>query len=90
MTIKELERFRCGNELKVRMDLLRSEIEFLEYNFNRDSYPRTETGWKLSATINNRHKTVDLTSDEFWKCMEAVLNAKRDQLSKLRDEFAKL
>ena len=90
MTIKELERFNRGNELKEKIDSLRSEIENIEYNFNRDSYPRTETGWKLSATINDHLKTINLTSDEFWKCVEVVLNIKRDQLSELRDEFAKL
>ena len=90
MTIKELERFNRGNELKEKIDSLRFEIENIVNYFNRDSYPRTETGWKLSATINDYLKTINLTSDEFWKCMEIVLNTKRDQLSELRDEFAKL
>ena len=90
MTIKELERFKRGNELKEKIDLLKSEIKDIEYNFNRDSYPRTETGWKLSATINDHLRTIFLTSDEFWECLEVVLNIKRDQLSKLKDEFFKL
>lgn len=88
--IKELERFNRGNELKERIDSLRFEISRIVNNFNRDSYPRTEVDWKLSATIDDQLRTINLTSDEFWKCMKVVLNIKRDQLSKLRDEFAKL
>ena len=90
MTIKGLERFNRGNELRKKIDSLRSEIKNIEYNFNKDSYPRTETSWKLSATINDYPRTINLTSDEFWECVDVVLNIKRDQLSKLRDEFAEL
>jgi len=90
MTIKELERFNRGNELKKKIDLLRSEIKDIEYNFNKDLYPRSETNWKLSATINNNLRTIYLNSDEYWKCIKVVLNIKRDRLNKLIDEFAKL
>ena len=76
--------------VKEKIDSLRFEIENIVNYVNRDSYPRSETGWKLSATINDHPRTINLTSDEFWKCMEVVLDIKRDQLSKLRDEFAKL
>ena len=89
MTIKELERLNRGNELKEKIDSLKFEISRIN-NFNRDSYSRTETDWKLSATIDDHLRTINLTSDEFLKCVEVVLNIKQDQLSKLRDEFAKL
>lgn len=90
MTKEELMRFNRGNELSEQIETLKKQIDDIEYRFDRSYHPRTESGWRLSAIINNSIKAVNLSSEEFWKCIETIIDVKRNKLEQLQQEFDKL
>ena len=90
MTQEELMRFNRGNELSEHIETIKGQIDNIEYMFDRSYYPRTESGWRLSAIINNSIKGVNLSSEEFWKCVETIIDAKHKKLEQLQQEFDKL
>ena len=90
MTQEELTRFKRGNALSEQIETIKGEIDNIEYMFDRCYYPRTESGWKLSAIINDSIEDVNLSSEEFWECVETVIQAKHKKLEQLQQEFDKL
>jgi len=90
MTKEELMRFNRGNELSEQIETIKGQIDTLEYRFDKNYYPRTESGWKLSAIINDSIKDVNLSSEEFWECVETIIDMKRNKLKQLQQEFDKL
>lgn len=91
MTQEELNRFNRGNELSDDIQKLELKIQSLvDFSLLKEKYPRIERGWELSATVNDNLVKIILESEEFWKCIEVVLNSKRDQLSELKKKFAEL
>ena len=90
MTQEELIRFNRGNELFKQIESIKQQIDNIEYQFDSSYYPRTEFDWKLSAIINDSFKDINLSSEEFWKCVETIINAKHKKLKQLQTEFDKL
>lgn len=90
MTQEELIRFNRGNELFEQIETIKRQIDNLEYLFDRNYHPRTESGWKLSAIINDSIKDVNLSSEEFWECVKTIIDMKHKKLEQLQQEFDKL
>lgn len=90
MTDAEFKRYERAVELREKIERLQREIESLENNFDKEVYPRSETDWKLCITINDAPKTVSLTSDLFWECMELIEHRKQEELFKLQEQFSQL
>ena len=90
MTQEELVRFKCGNVLYEQIETIKGQIDNVESMFDMCYYPRTESGWKLSAIINDSIKDINLNSEEFWECVETVINMKHKKLEQLQQEFDKL
>lgn len=90
MTQEELTRFNRGNELFGQIERIKSQIDDIEYLSERHYYPRTETGWKMSVIVNDSFKDILLSSEEFWLCVENVINFKKKKLEQLQQEFDKL
>ena len=90
MTQEDLMRFNRSNELFEQIETIKRQINNIEYLFDRSYYPRTESIWKLSAMINDSFKDVNLSSEEFWKCVETVIDVKHKKLEQLEQEFDKL
>lgn len=90
MTQKELMRLNRGNELFGQIERIKSQIDDIEYLSERHYYPRTETGWKLSVVVNNSFEDINLSSEEFWSCIDNVINFKKKKLEQLQQEFDKL
>ena len=90
MTQEELMRFKRGSALSEQIETIKGQIDNVEYMFDSSYYPRTESGWKLSAIINDSIKDVNLSSEEFWECVETVIQAKHKKLEQLQQEFDKL
>jgi peptide methionine sulfoxide reductase MsrA len=83
-------RFNRGNELSEQIETIKRQIDNVEYLFDRSYYPRTESSWKLSAIINDSYEDVNLSSEEFWECVETIIDAKHKKLEQLQQEFYKL
>ena len=90
MTQEELMRFKRGNALSEQIEAIKGQIDTLEYRFDKNYYPRTESGWRLSAIINNSIRGVNLSSEEFWECVETIIDAKHKKLEQLQQEFDNL
>ena len=90
MTQEELLRLTHGKELYGQIERIKSQIDDIEYLFERHYYPRTETGWKLSAIVNDSFEDINLSSEEFWSCIENIIDFKRKKLEQLQQEFNEL
>lgn len=90
MTQEELIRFNRGQELFGQIERIKSQIDNIEYIFDRHYYPRTESGWTLSVVINDSLEGLNLNSVEFWSCIENVIDLKKKKLEELQQEFDKL
>lgn len=90
MTQEELLRFTRGKELSEQIRRIKSQIENLKYLSERHYHPWTETGWKLSAIVNDSFEDINLSSEEFWSCIENVIDFKRKKLEQLQQEFNEL
>ena len=90
MTQEELLRLTRGKELLEQIERIKSQIDDIEYLYERQYYPRTETGWKLSVIVNDSFKDINLSSEEFWSCIKNVIDFKRKKLEQLQQEFNEL
>ena len=90
MTDKEFERYQTAVQLKEKIDTLEREIENIDDNFRNLGYPRTESNWGLSITLNDSSKFIRLTSELFWECVDLVKTRKIEELKKYQDQFNKL
>lgn len=90
MTQEELLRFTRGKELFEQIERIKSQINDIKYLSERHYYPGTETGWKLSAIVNDSFEDINLSSEEFWSCIENVIDFKRKKLEQLQQEFNEL
>ena len=90
MTQEELMRFNHGNELYEQIETIKGQIDNIEYLFDSNYYPRTEYNWKLSVIINDSFKDINLSPEEFWKCVETITDMKHKKLEQLQQEFEKL
>ena len=90
MTQEELLRFTRGKELLEQIERIKSQIDDIEYLSERPYCPRTETGWKLSFIVNDSFEDINLSSEEFWSCIENVIDFKRKKLEQLQQEFNEL
>ena len=90
MNEEELKRFNRGNTLFEQIESVKGQIDNIESLFDRNYHPRTESNWKLSAVINDSFEDVNLSSEEFWKCVETIIDAKHKKLEQLQREFDKL
>lgn len=88
MTQEELTRFNHGNELSKQIESIKNQIDNIEYLI--ECYPRTESGWRLSAIINSSIKDIKLNSEEFWKCIETIIDIKHKSIEQLQQEFDEL
>ena len=90
MTQEEFERYQQAAQLKEKIDKLELDLEYLSERFAEYGYPRTESGWQLSFNLNDNYKVISLDSDMFWKCVDVVIQLKREELDKYKKQFAEL
>lgn len=90
MTQEELMRFNRSNELSEQIKTIKRQIDIIEYRFDRSYCPRTESCGRLLAIINNSIKDINLSSEEFWECVETIIDVKHKKLEQLQQEFDKL
>ena len=90
MTQEELIRFNRGQELFGQIERIKSQIDNIEFISERHYYPRTETGWKMSVIVNDSFEEINLNSEEFWSCIDNVIDCKKKRLEQLQQEFDKL
>ena len=90
MTEQEFERYEKTVEIKNKINDLESFIEYLDTKFDNNIYPRSESKWQLSILINNETKTINLTSDLFWECVDYVRKYKIEELEKYQKLFNNL
>lgn len=90
MTQEELLRFTRGQELFEQIRRIKSQIENLKYLSERHYCLGTETGWKLSAIVNDSFEDISLSSEEFWSCINNILDFKHKKLEQLQQEFNEL
>jgi len=90
MTENEFERYQTAVQLKEKINTLEIEIANIEDNFRNLGYPRSESNWGLSITLNNSSKFIRLTSELFWECVDLVKQRKCDELDKYKEQFEKL
>lgn len=90
MTQEELIRFNRGNDLFDQIERIKAQIDNIKHTFDRHYYPRAESGWKLSGIFNDSFENINLSSEEFWKCIDTILYIKNKKLEQLQQEFDKL
>jgi len=90
MSVDELMRFNRGNELVKEIEIIKKQIDNIKSLCKKSYYPRTESNWKLSIIINDSFININLNSEEFWKCIETLMNEKHKKLKQLQQEFNKL
>ena len=90
MTEQEFKRYEKAVEIKNKINYLESFIEYLDTKFDNNIYPRSESKWQLSVLINDETKTINLTSDLFWECVDYVEKRKKEELEKYKEVFNNL
>ncbi len=87
MTEAEFDRYQKAVEIKDKIDTLQRVIEYIDYNFNELVYPRSESGWELSITLNDKIKSIHLTSELFWECVNLVKQRKLEKIQEYQEQF---
>ena len=90
MTDKEFERYQKAIEIKNQIDNIEREIEYIDNDFNKFGYPRSESGWCLAVGINDSYRKLNLSSEVFWECVDLVKQRKCEELDKYKEQFEKL
>lgn len=90
MTQEELIRFTRGQELFGQIESIKAQIDDIEYMFDKHYRPRTESGWKMSVIVNDSFEEINLSPEEFWACVETIIDFKKNKLEELQQEFDKL
>lgn len=90
MTEQEFNRYQKAVEIKQQIDNIQRELNYLNSNFDYETYPRSESGWCLFIRINDASKSITLSSEEFWECFKLVKTKKENQLVELQEKFNQL
>ena len=90
MTEEEFNRYQKAVEIKDKINNITRELNYIKSNFEEVSYPRCESEWGIRINLNNSYKTIVLSSELFWECVDFIKKKKQEELDNYKKEFDKL
>ncbi len=90
MTDQEFNRYQKAFEIKEKINCINRELNYIKSDFEEASYPRSESGWGIHINLNDSYKTIALSSELFWECIDFIKKKKQEELDNYKKEFDKL